>query len=388
MPILAARAVAAAVLLLSLLVPASLGRAADGVAATEDERLAAAVERYAAIAARGGWRAVAAGTVLEAGMTDAHVADLRRRLRIEGDLEPDNDGALFDAALARAVRRFQSRHGLLVDGRVGPETLDALNLPADARLAQLRLNVERARRLPGRGTTYVRVNAASALLDVMENGRSILRMPVIVGDTRHPTPEFEAPITGVIFNPPWTVPRSITIREILPRLRREPGYLAANDIRIVERPDDPHGLGVNWRAAAASRFGFTLRQSPGPHNALGLIKFDMPNRYDVYLHDTPNKRLFERPTRAFSHGCIRVSRPRELAAYALGPEWTKAQIDAAIAAGETRRVNLESPLTVRVTYLTAFADPDGTVQFRRDIFGRDATTAARMPATDPAGCGK
>lgn len=345
--------------------------------AIDELRLEDALARYRSIEQEGGWPTVPDGPVLEPGAVDARVVILRRRLSISGDLIHSQDDPNYDAAVVRAVERFQSRHGLAVDGRVGRATLATLNRPAAERIAQLEINLDRLRALPDPPPTYIRINTASAFLEVMDQDSPVMRMPVIVGDPRHPTPAFQSSIVAVVFNPPWNIPRSITVKEILPRLRRDPNYLASQDIHIVGRPADPFGRTVNWRAIAGPQFPFSLRQVPGPRNALGLIKFEVPNPFDIYLHDTPEKTLFNRPVRAFSHGCIRLSRPRELATFLLAQQdWSADAIDAAIATGTTRRAAIERPISVYVVYMTAFVDQKGRVEFRDDIYGRDAAILA------------
>lgn len=341
-------------------------------------RFESALAHYRALADTGGWPIVAGGPVMGLGDEGPRVIALRRRLQRTSDLVDSATSNRYDGGVQEAVMRFQARHGLAIDGRVGVQTTAALNVSAAARAAQLALNMERWRRLPPFAPTHIRVNIAAALLDVVEDGRLVSTMPVVVGDPKHQTPAFSATIVAVTFNPPWNVPRSIATHEILPRLRRDPGYLAANDIHILDRPQDPFGRNIDWRRIAG--FPFRLQQQPGPRNSLGLIKFEMPNAFDVYLHDTPTKALFDRPKRTLSHGCIRVSRPYELAQFVLRRgTWTRAAIDAVIAGGHTQHVPVEPPVPVHVIYLTAFVDDAGTVQFRDDVYGRDGLRAAAKP---------
>lgn len=355
----------------------------DEVQRAAGERLARALDAYRAIEAGGGWPSVGDGPTLEPGMADGRVPALRRRLAASGDLPSGPERDAYDADLAGAVRRFQARHGLAIDGRVGRATLAALNVAAADRRWQVERNLARFQALPALGAAYVQVNIASMLLDAVDQGRVQLHMPVVVGDVKHPTPVFSSRLAGVVFNPDWTVPTSIARNEILPRLRREPGYLAASAIRLLDRPQDPFGATIDWQAyqGAPPR----LRQDPGPRNALGLVKFDLPNPYDVYLHDTPSKRLFALPRRAFSHGCIRVSRPRDLAAWALAVDG--AAVEQAITAGATTRMPVQREIQVHVLYMTAFVDPDGAVQFREDLYGLDRKPPVEA-AADDLGCGK
>ena len=337
-------------------------------------RLADAFTRYQRLAAQGGWPELPAGPALKPGQQDVRVPLLRRRLAIEGDLlSPVTDDGRYDAALEAAVRRFQSRHGLVVDGVVGPATRRALNIDVESRIVQMSINLERYRRLPYHlGERYLMVNTAAAMLELIEGEQIVFASRVIVGAPRTPTPILQGNIDGVFFNPSWYIPRSIVVNEILPKLRRDHRYLAKENIVIVGRGSDPFGLTLDWSQISARGFTAGLRELPGPHNALGRIKFDLHSPYSVYLHDTPDKALFERTARFFSHGCVRVERPKELAVYLLTDQsWNEDRIDAAIALGTTQRVALSSPLPVYLTYLTAFVDAQGVVQFRDDVYGRD-----------------
>ena len=339
----------------------------------EYRQMVDAHRRHRLFADEGGWPVVPGTTELKLTPGDPRLPTLRERLRVEGDLEAE-ESADAATALSVAVRRSQQRHGLEPDGRVGPLTLRELAVTTDQRSRQIAVNLERWRWLPRRrGDTYVTVNVAAAALTLTRDGLAGPSRRVIVGDVRHPTPTFAARIAAVTVNPPWNVPATIATREILPRLKRNPQYLAANDIVILGRPDDPFGLAVDWRGLSARSFSFRLQQRPGHRNALGAIKFEMPNRFDVYLHDTPDKRLFARPQRALSHGCIRVDRPIELAAALLGDAaWSIEALETAVAQAETRRIELLRPVPVYLVYLTAFVDDRGRINFRRDIYDRDA----------------
>ena len=247
-------------------------------------------------------------------------------------------------------------------------------MPAAARAAQIELNLARLRALPARlGDPYVAVNIAAQYLQVVEDGASPLVSKVIVGKPSTPTPVLSSEFAKVIFNPPWNVPASIAVNEILPELRRDQAYLLKENMIIVGRSSDPHGLAIDWSSMSVGQFATRLRQLPGEGNALGRIKFEFPNPYTVYLHDTPAKRLFERARRTFSHGCMRIERPGDLAAYLLRDQgWGRAEIETAIAEGRTREVSLQRPVTLWVLYLTAFVEADRAVHFREDVYGLDA----------------
>ena len=341
-------------------------------------RLIDALRRYKEIAARGGWQLIPGREEVTLDDRDPRLAVLRQRLSAEGYLGAGGSSSGGDLA---AVRLFQTRHGLDPDGRVGPRTLAELNMSPEQRVAQIAANLERWRHVPRRfGDEFVTVNAADATLDFVRDGTTALHMRVVVGDPGHPTPVLAAHISAITFNPPWNIPISIATKEMLPRLKRDPHYLAANDIMVMNRPDDPFGLRVNWPRFTRANFPFQLQQRPGPRNSLGLIKLEMPNRFDVYLHDTPVKATFSRARRAVSHGCIRLEHAGEIAQRLLDDDatWNGATIQEAIAAGETRHVALARPVPIYVLYWTAFVDDDGAVNFREDLYGRDAGLARAL----------
>jgi L,D-transpeptidase YcbB len=354
-----------------------LDRAANGdVAAVLDTlppaeagyaRLQTALARYTAIAAAGGWPRVPDGAKLIRGDKGAAVA-LRHRLVLEGFLAAETPGRDFDGAVEMAVKQFQAQHGIAVDGHVGPATFDALNISAPARVDQIRTNLERWREQPRDWpATRIEVNTPAAWLTVIENGESVFGMRAIVGAPDHPTPVLRARMNAVLFNPPWNVPAAIVKNEILPHLKHDPRYLERNHYVWLGQP----------RASA-------MQQLPGPDNALGRIKFELPNAYDVYLHDTPSHPLFGRAIRTLSHGCVRLEEPRQLALYVLAgkPGWLSAEdVDSAVAGG-TRRVSLARSLPVHLLYWTAFVDNDGTMEFRDDIYDRDLRLLAAMAAQD------
>jgi len=342
------------------------------------ERLRAAYGKYQQIAALGGWRSLPAATSLKFGDTGPLVASLSDRLAAEGDLASNQAGiGTFGTVLANAVSRFQQRHGLLVDGRVGPATLAALDISAEDRVRQLGINLERLRAMPRAWpATRIEAEQSSQMLTYYRDGKPLLVSRIIVGQANHPTPVLAAEVYRIVLDPAWVVPTSIIQHEIQPRLRWDPGYLAKNHMEITGREGgDPTGQDLNWKKTNILAMGWGLRQLPGPWNALGSVMLDMPNPFDVYLHDTPFHNLFNLPQRALSHGCVRVDLARELAGDLLGATLPDP-------GAPTRIVPLAKPVPVFFLYQTAFADADGTVEFRDDIYGSDARLAAAIDAVE------
>jgi murein L,D-transpeptidase YcbB/YkuD len=366
-------------------------------------RLRAAFARYGEIVKRGGWPPIPAGLRLALGVTDERVRLLRARLAAEGDLHAGAPGAApateeksYDEALASVVAQFQGRHGLKVTGAVDTDTLEALNVPAEARLRQIAVNMERWRWLPTDfGSRYILVNVPEFELTMIEGGKKAMRMRVIVGKTQSKTPAFSNRITRIDLNPIWHLPSSIVQNEIAPAVARDPGYLARKNLEVVKGSGE--GLEkvspreVDWSRMGRGDYPYRVRQPSGPDNALGRIKFVIPDQFDVYLHDTPTARLFNSTERNLSHGCVRLEHPVELAAYLLkdDPQWSREAIQEVIDSGETKSVPLPAPLPVHILYWTAWVEEDGTVQFRKDIYGHDgeldrALAAEPKVTLDPA----
>jgi len=269
---------------------------------------------------------------------------------------------------------FQARHGIDADGKVGPGTLEELNIPVETRINQLRASLERMRwvfrDLPDR---YLIVDIAGFHAYLINEGNQIWETRVQVGKPYHATPIFKDSMRYIDFNPTWTIPPGILQKETLPAIRKDPSYLSRNNMSVVTTSGkivDPST--IDW-ATTTKGFPYMIRQEPGPRNALGRVKFMFPNQYMVYLHDTPSKGLFARTERAFSHGCIRTQNPFDLAELLLDDQgWDRAKIDQVIESRRTTRINLSEPLTVMLLYWTAEADENGTVYFRKDVYNRDA----------------
>jgi len=341
-----------------------------------------AYRQYGELLAAGGWPKLPAGPKLVKGDRDSRVGALKRILMVMNDL-PSAAGAsdpdFFDEALEDAVKSFQRRHGLEPDGVVGAGTAFALNVPAEERLKQIRANLERWRWITRQlGERYVLVNVAGFRVGVYEAGREVLSMPAIVGRTYRQTPDFSGKLSAITINPAWNVPPKLAREDILPKLRSDPAYLKKKSFRVFEnwseRAREIDAAAVDWKQIKEDSLSYKFRQDPGPENALGRIMFLFPNKFDVYIHDTPERWLFSRAVRDFSSGCIRVERPLDLAAYLLrdDPAWAKEKIEEAIDAGETKLIHLRKPLNIHVLYWTAWLGEDGRVQFRQDIYLRDA----------------
>ncbi len=384
-------------------------------------RLKEVLARYRAIAAAGGWPLVPPGGLLERGVREPRVAVLRERLRISGDLSPIPEERklelgtpgltralvtegllqwvleevplppaedLFDEAMEQAVKRFQRRHGLTEDGKVGPRTLAALRVPVEERIEQVLVNLERWRWMPRElGGRRVVVNLPAFELEAVEDRHAVLRMRVIIGTQDLGTPVLQDEVEYLELNPVWYVPEGITQREVLPKLQEDPGEAERLGLTVHRRSNgavvDPWK--VDWGALDGKALPYRFEQAPGPTNPLGRVKFIFPNSFDIYLHDTPEPALFAEELRAFSHGCIRVEEPVKLAAFMLKGHdgWTEASLAAAMkAGGKSRRVVLPTPVPVLLLYWTAFVDGEGQVNFRPDLYRRDGPVR-RALAVEP-----
>ena len=339
--------------------------------------------RYRQIEAARGWPLLPAGPTLRVGAADARVPTLKRRLQATGDLVTggQDTSTRYDSALAAAVRGFQERMGLGDDGVLGEGTRSALNVPVGKRIQQIRLNLERGRWvLHHLDSTFVVVNIAGYSVAYVRDGRTVWRSRAVVGLPYRRTPIFRDSITYLVFNPTWTVPPGILARDMLPRLKRGGIRALPEGMRVLDRSGRRVDASrIDWSAYSASSFPFTLRQDPGPANALGMVKFMFPNRYLVYLHDTPSRELFDESARAFSSGCIRVERPFELAELLLADaNWNSDSIAGAVGTRRIRTVNLRRPTPVLLLYWTAWADDEGRVNFRPDIYQRDVRLARAL----------
>jgi murein L,D-transpeptidase YcbB/YkuD len=342
--------------------------------------LRGALERLRAVAAAGGWPPVPEGAQVAPGACAPRVVALRSRLSSPRALPAGGDPACLDPALADALESFQQRHGLPSDGVLGARSSAALNVTAAQRVEQVRANLERWRWLPAElGRRHLRVNAAAFTLQAFEAEVPALEMRVVVGCPGWKTPLVHGDITHLVLNPAWDVPRSIAVREMLPRARRDAGYFSRQGIEVLEKAGDgaaPRAVSpasVNWSAVSAADFPYRLRQPPGPRNPLGRIKFLFENPFGIYLHGTPGRSALALPVRALSHGCVRVEDEIALALFALAPapEWSEAGLRAALETARERRVPLPEPLPVHVVYLSAGVAADAAPTFAEDPYGWD-----------------
>ncbi|TLM65761.1 MAG: peptidoglycan-binding protein [Deltaproteobacteria bacterium] len=362
----------------------------------EYRALMKALARQRELVTRGGWPTVPSlpkGAKLRPGDIDPRLPAIRARLLATGELPaplPFERNAYGTGTLA-AVRRFQERHGLEPDGVIGQRTLAALNVTAEERVRQIELNLERWRWMPrDLGRRHIRVNIADFSLKVIEDGQAVLEMPVIVGTPYRRTPVFSSQMSYLEFAPTWTVPATVLREDKLPAIKKNPAFLSKNHFHVIRRTGQaltPQELAaINWHAVEAERFPGSLRMDPGPWNPLGRVKFMFPNPYNVYLHDTNERWLFDRTLRTFSSGCIRIGQPVELARYLLRdqPQWDEERLQQALERNTPMQVSID-PIPTHIQYWTAWVDSDGSTRFRTDLYLRDLDleTALRPLAQDP-----
>ena len=345
--------------------------------------LRSALADYLALADKGGWGSVPLGEALKPGMKDPRVPAIRARLKLTDGVGPSRvESEIYDDALVDAVKRFQARQGLENDGVIGASTIVAMNVPLQERIQSIVMAMERLRWMPeDLGRQYVIVNIAGFDLRRINGGNVEEHMAVVVGKPYTRTPVFSDRIRYVEFNPYWTVPPGIAANEELPKLRKNPASLSAQGFELVRGNQVVDPASIDWSRYAGGNFPFQIRQRPGANNALGHVKLMFPNEHNVYLHDSPAHSLFSRNVRAFSHGCIRLARPLDLAEQVLRAGgisgWNRDRIDQVVASAKNTVVNLQSPLPVHITYMTAWVDGD-FVNFRPDIYGHDAKLLAAL----------
>ena len=345
-----------------------------------------ALAHYRALRDAGGWQPLSPGPTLRPEMRDARVAALRARLALAGDLDTADapDPELYDAALEAAVTSFQDRHGLEPDGLVGRRTLAALNVGVQARIDQIRVNLERlrwvAQDLKG---DYLLVDIAGFRARLVLGGQTAWTSRVVVGRPYRMTPEFRATMRYIVLNPTWTVPPTILDEDIVPKLGRDPGLLARDHMKVLDLAgNDVDPASVDWARYAGRTPPYQIVQAPGDGNPLGRLKLMFPNGHDVYLHDTPARELFDKSERAFSSGCIRVQHPLTLALLLLDDpqRWSVQTLAEAIGTGETRSLFVKRKVPVMLLYWTAVADENGTAEFHPDLYERDAPVLKGLEA--------
>lgn len=345
-----------------------------------------AIHRYQQIVASGGWQPISGKVTLRQGDTSAEIAAIRHRLVLEGDL-PLSAGRSpkFDQEFLEGLARFQIRNGLRVTGFVDSRTLRALNVSADERLRQLQTNLSRVRKLMNISKTprYVLVNVPAYTAQAIEHNQVALDSAVVVGKPQRATPAIAAKIVEVNFYPTWSVPDTVARYDLIPTIRKDPNYFYEQRFNVMRdwggAPLDPST--VDW--ASPQVVSYKFRQDPGPQNALGLVRINMPNKHAVYMHDTPLKTLFGQSMRAFSSGCVRVERVFELVAWLLSDQgWSLAKVEDQIVSGKKIDVKLKKPVPVHFVYLSAFATEYGIAQFRPDIYGQDAGYGVDMDEQD------
>ena len=383
------------------------------------------LKEYREIAAKGGWQPVAYGNKFKKGARGQRVLALSKRLKVTGELDSSIPGSeVFDDSLDQAVRKYQQRNGLYVDGVVGISTIEALNVPVEERISQIELTMERWRLLPQYlGNRYILVNIANYHLYGIENNNDTINMRIVVGKPQWNTPMFSEEMTHLIINPYWNIPPSIFKDDIAPKIMEDSEYMSkqnmdamglkapekivveeAEVVEVVENVEatevtDGDNTGetelseveIQNKKAQEEYISkvlsgkYRLRQNPGPGNPLGRIKFLFPNKHSVYLHDTPNRGFFKKAQRNFSHGCIRVEKPLELAEFVLSsnPSWTQNTIQSSINKMKTKTVHLDESITVYVLYFTTWVDNEGTVNFHKDIYGLDKTLYNALRTTRP-----
>lgn len=338
------------------------------------DRLSRAIDRYRDIVAAGGWPTLPDRITLRLGDSGTHIATLRRRLEVSGDVRPGGDRYQFDSVLEAGVKRYQIRNGLEPTGIVYGITQRALNVPAETRLRQLELNLTRMQDWLPRALAprVILMNSASFELQAIANGRVEVTSRTVAGKRATPTPVVSSAIRAINLLPYWHVPTSIARAALIPAIRKDPSYLYREHIRVFSSfgGEEIDPAVVNWWGPEANRYVF--RQDPGPHNALGLLRFDMPNKHIVYLHDTPMQSLFRSFERAYSAGCVRTENYLEVAAWILAGEggWTRQALEDAIAASQRKTIKVSQPVPVHFIYLTAWEE-NGTVQFRNDLYNLD-----------------
>ena len=352
------------------------------------EATQAAIQKYQDIVARGGWNSVPPGGELKIGSKGPRVQALRDRLVASGDLDPiAGAGAVYDSFVEAAVKRFQARHGLGQTGAVSQEAFTELNVPATARLQQLETNIVRLKTFSGDlGARFVVVNIPAAQVETVEGGVVYSHHAAGVGKIDRQSPIMQTRATEINFNPFWTVPPSLIKKDLIPKMKADPKYLTDEKIRVFNKDgQEVSPSSINWNTEEATHYKY--RQDSGADlNSLGFVRVNIPNPYGVYMHDTPSKGVFGDDFRFVSSGCVRVQDVRDYVAWLLkdNPGWGRDQIDEVIRSGQRLDVKLTNPVNVYWVYITAWATPDGIVQFRPDVYQRDGAGPGPLASAVPS----
>lgn len=335
-----------------------------------------ALDRLITIEQRGGWPLIPVEhNCILPGDTAAVIVALKNRLRITGEYKSADTTNRFDKNLSEAIRKARRSLGLNDTVLVDSILINRLNIPIAQRIETVKVNLERWKWVPrDTADTMIQVNIAAFELEVVQNRKTIKLMPIIAGDTMHHTVMFHDEMQQIVFSPYWNIPKSILAQEIWPDIRRDRGYLRRKHMEVIRGKHVIDPSRIKWSRYNANNFPYSIRQKPGNDNPLGGVKFLFPNPFSIYLHDTPNKTLFDKRIRSFSHGCIRIAEPIWLASYLLKgqPEWSASAIDSAMKNGQETFVNLPYPIPVHITYFTSWVDETGTLNFRDDVYGHDS----------------
>ncbi len=348
-----------------------------------------ALARMRTVAGSGGWPAVAAGAAIKPGATDPRLGAIRKRLRVTGELAgaASGDDTAYDAALESAVKDFQVHHRLTDDGVIGKATIDAMNVSAEVRVQQLRVNLERARWIvSGLSDSFVLVNLPAFKVYLIRDRKNVWEGRTQIGREARQTPMFRADMKYLVLNPDWTVPPTILAQDVLAGMRKGQNTIAKKRLTILDqqgRAVDP--ASIDWQSATPGNFRYTLRQPPGPDNALGRVKFIFPNQYSIFLHDTPSRELFATDQRTFSSGCIRVEQPLDLAAVLLDGQdnWNATRIQEAVDSAQSQTVFLKTPLPVLIVYWTVSVGAAGDLRFAKDVYSLDPAVLRALGDTQP-----
>jgi murein L,D-transpeptidase YcbB/YkuD len=370
---------------------AAAGSAADAIEAEKPRHfiyrgLVEALARLREVSAKGGWAAVPPGKSIKPAAADARIPAVHARLLATGELPPEaqTKSSHYDAELVKAVELFQARHRLDPNGVIDKDVIDAMNVSAASRLDQIRVNLERARWvIGGLSDDFLLVNLPAFKTYLIRGGKNVWEGRTQIGDEAKQTPTFRADMRTIVLNPDWSVPSTILAEEVLPGMQKSRDYLAKKKLVVVDKDNQEVDPGsIDWNDATPENFSYTLRQPPGVDNALGRVKFLFPNPYSIYLHDTPSRTLFDSERRTFSHGCIRLERPLELAEILLSGQdgWTKEKIDQVIEGGTTENVALEHPLPVLIVYWTVSVGAAGEIRYTQDFYDLDPPVLAALNA--------